>query len=106
MQNEFRCLSNALLRAGLRCDLPVAFSVPPRVRAMVGAADVAKVRTVTLHQCPQRDGTTHYVIEMHTIDGDHKVEEFGHRGKVSEHDTFVLYDRHRDGRLKHLHYVH
>jgi hypothetical protein len=117
MRNEFSCLSNALLVAGLRCGLPVAFAVPSRVRKMVKGVEAAKVKTVTLHQCPKEEGL-HYVLEVHTVDGDHKMEEFDGRrptvlwdphrlemGMNHTHDTYVLYDRGRDGPVTYLHCV-
>ena len=105
--NEFNCLSNALLQAGLRCALPVAFAVPEHVRGLMKDADVGNVRAVTLHQCPRAKGQfINYEIEVHMRDGSTKTEEFQASGSEVAHDTFVLYDRHRDGPMKHLHLLH
>jgi hypothetical protein len=105
--NEFSCLSNALLQAGLRCALPVAFAVPEHVRELVKGADVRDVRAVTLHQCPRpKSQYINYEIEVHMRDGSTKSEEFQATGSEVAHDTFVLYDRQRDGLMKHLHLLH
>lgn len=105
--NEFNCLSNALLQAGLRCALPVAFAVPERVREMMDGVDVREVRAVTLHQCPQPKGSiVDYGVEVHLKDGTSKSSEFQGSGLDLVHDTYVLYDRNRDGLMKHLHLLH
>lgn len=106
MHNEFSCLSNALLVAGLRCGLPVAFVVPPRVRGMMKNDEARKVRAVTLHQCPKAGNVIHYVLEVHMINGKLEVEEFDVSGNNHLHEDIVLYDRGRDGVMKHLHFVH
>lgn len=105
--NEFNCLSNALLQAGLRCALPVAFAVPERVRELVEGVDVRDVRAVTIHQCPQSKGSiVNYEVEVHLKDGVRKSSEFQGSGLDVDHDTYVLYDRNRDGLMKHLHLLH
>lgn len=105
--NEFNCLSNQLLQAGLRCELPVAFAVPVRVRELVGDVGVEDVRAVTVHQCPQHaDDSVMYEIEVFLRDGSRKKGEFQVAGVSDDHDTYVLYDRHRDGLMKHMHLVH
>jgi len=105
--NEFNCLSNAVLQAGLRCAVPVAFALPVQVREIVGSGDVRDVRSVTLHQCPQPKGTiVNYEIEVYLKDGTSKSSEFQASGRGLTHDTFVLYDRSRDGLMQHLHMLH
>ena len=105
--NEFNCLSNALLQAGLRCALPVAFVVPHRVRELVEGIDVRNVRAVTIHQCPcQKGPVVNYEIEVHLKDGTCKASEFQAEGSDLDHDTYVLYDRNRDGLMNHLHLLH
>jgi len=105
--NAFDCLSNALLQAGLRCELPIAFMIPFRVQEMLQDGDVRDVRAVTLHQCPQgEEGVVDYEVEVHMRDGSRKTEEFQGTGVDVEHDTYVLYDRNRDGAMKHLHLLH
>ena len=106
-KNEFDCLSNTLLQAGLRCELPVAFMVSARVREMVQGTDARDVCAVTLHQCPQQgDDVIDYELEVFFRNGSRKREEFQTSGIELEHDTFVLYDHQRDGRMKHVHLLH
>lgn len=117
LASESRCLSNTLLIASLHCELPIAYNIPERVRGMLGDVSVTKVGRITLHQCPRAD-VVHYVLEMFTIDGDHRVEEFDGElpetlfdaavitdGENLRHDTYVLYDCRRDGSMTHLHHV-
>ena len=105
--NEFGCLSNALLQAGLRCELPVAFAIPVRVRELVEGEAVRDVREVRLHQCPQKKGSVvNYGIEVYMKDGSCISSEFQASGLGVVHDTFVLYDQQRDGRMSHLHLLH
>lgn len=105
--NAFNCLSNALLQAGLRCELLGAFTVPEHVRALVDGVDVRDVRAVTLHQCPQNgESVVDYEIEVFLRDGTRKKGEFQVQGVTDDHDTYVLYDRHRDGPMKHMHLLH
>jgi len=105
--NEFNCLSNALLQAGLRCELPVAFALPVRVRELMQDVDVRDVRAVTVHQCPDHDeSVVDYEIEVILRDGTRKKGEFQVSGSSDDHDTYVLYDRNRDGLMKHMHLVH
>jgi len=105
--NQFSCLSNACIQAGLAMSLPVAFSVPVRVRKLVrkqclAASDIAQVR---LHQCPQEDHVR-YCIHVQTKDGRWWSEEFVDHNDEQAHDTFVLYDRDRDGVVQYIHVVH
>jgi hypothetical protein len=105
--NEFNCLSNALLQASLRCELPVAYAVPEHVRELVQGVDVRDVRAVTLHQCPQHhEAVVGYEIEVFLRDGSRKKIEFQVAGSTDDHDTYVLYDRNRDGLMKHMHLLH
>ena len=105
--NAFNCLSNQLLHAGLRCELPAAFAVPAHVRELVVGVDVKDVRAVTVHQCPQHEESSLvYEIEVYLRDGSRKHGEFEVPGVSDDHATYVLYDRHRDGLMKHLHLVH
>jgi len=106
--NEFDCLTNALLQAGLRIGLPVAFAVPSRVRDILTewSVDVKDVRAVMLHQCPQAKGIIDYKLEIHTRKGLVKLDTFQGSGLGHEHDTYTLYDRFRDGPMKHLHMLH
>lgn len=105
--NEFNCLTNALLQAGLRFGLPVAFAVPGRVREILQEhkTDLRDVQHVSIHQCPQPQGVIDYRLEVYARRGLVKLETFQGSGLV-EHDTYVLYDRQRDGLMKHLHLVH
>lgn len=106
--NEFSCLSNALLVAGLRCQLQGAFAVPDYVREMLGdGADVRDVHAVTVHQCPRdQSGVINYSVEVRLRDGSTKSGEFQAVGLRCAHDTYVLYDHYRDGPMKHLHLLH
>jgi hypothetical protein len=105
--NEFDCLSNTLLQAGLRCELPVAFTVPARMRELVQGTDARDVCAVTLHQCPHRgDDVIDYELEVFFRDGSRRSDEFQASGIEIAHDTFVLYDHQRDGRMKHIHLLH
>lgn len=106
-RNEFDCLSNTVLQTGLRCELPVAFALPERLREMLQDVDVRDVRSVTLHQCPRPKGTmVDYTMEIFTEDGSRTANEFQGSGFDIEHDTYLLYDRGRDGVMKHLHLLH
>lgn len=105
--NEFSCLSNALLVAGLRCQLVGAFVVPEFVREMLEGADVRNVRAVTVHQCSPKQGVVvNYEVEVKLRDGLTKSGEFQALGPCADHQTYVLYDRYRDGLMKHLHLLH
>lgn len=105
--NEFNCLSNSLLQAGLRCELLAAFALPDHVRELVQAVDVRDVRAVTVHQCPDREeSVVDYSIEVFLRDGTRKKGAFQVPGSTDDHDTYVLYDRNRDGLMKHMHLVH
>jgi hypothetical protein len=106
--NQFDCLSNALLRAGLRCELLVAYAIPEHVRDLVAEADieVSKVRAVTLQQTPRRKSNiVDYKLEVF-VQGGFMTAEFQATGRRIEQDTYVLYDRARDGLMKHLHLQH
>lgn len=105
--NEFSCLSNTLLVAGLRCGLIGAFVVPEHVREMLEGTDALNVCAVTVHQCPRSKGAlVNYEVEIHLRDGSTKSGEFQAMGACDDHQTYVLYDRHRDGPRKHLHLLH
>lgn len=105
-RNEFDCLTNALLQAGLICRLPVAFAVPVRVREILQATDVEEVVAVMLHQCPQAHGLVDYKLEVMLQRESPRHEHFQASGFGFEHETYVLYDYRRDGRMKHLHLLH
>lgn len=106
--NEFDCLTNTLLQAGLRAGLPIAFAVPGRVREILATQklDAKDVSAVTIHQCPQPRGIIDYKLEVFTRKGLVKLETFQGSGLGHDHDTFRLYDRLRDGTMTHLHLVH
>jgi hypothetical protein len=106
--NEFDCLTNTLLQAGLRIGLPVAFAIPGHVRAVLATnkIDVKDVRAVTIHQCPKAQGIIDYRLEIYGRRGLVKLETFQGSGLGHEHDTYTLYDRLRDGPMKHLHLMH
>ncbi len=107
MSNEFNCLSNTLLVAGLRCELLAAFVVPEYVRELLEGTDVRDVRAVTVHQCPKRKGAiVNYEVQIVLKDGSRRDGEFQAVGDCDAHDTYVLYDRHRDGLMKHMHLLH
>lgn len=105
--NEFSCLSNALTQAGLTLSLPVALDVPPRARRLirgqlVAASDIVQVR---LHQCPQ-EHHVRYRLDIHACDGRHWDETFLDQNDEHVHDTYILYDRWRDGVVQYIHVVH
>lgn len=108
--NEFDCLTNALLQAGLRNGLPVAvaFAIPGHVRSILEKRkiDVKAVRAVTIHQCPKSKGVIDYRLEVYARRGLVQIETFQGSGLNHEHDTYALYDSHRDGQMKHLHLMH
>ena len=104
--NEFSCLSNTILVAGLRCGLIGAFVVPEFVREMLEGSDAGMVRAVTVHQCPRTEAIVNYEVEVRLHDGSTKLGEFQAMGDCDDHDTYVLYNRYRDGVMKHLHLLH
>lgn len=106
--NEFNCLTNTLLQAGLRNRLPVAFAIPGHVRSILEKRkiDVKDVRAVTIHQCPKPKGIIAYRLEVYAKRGLVQIETFQGSGLNHDHDTYALYDRYRDGPMKHLHLVH
>lgn len=104
--NEFSCLSNTLLLAGLRCQLIGAFGVPEHVREMLEGVDVRDVRAVSVHQCPKKSAIVNYEVEIRLRGGLTKSGEFQAVGDCDDHQTYVLYDRLRDGPMKHLHLLH
>lgn len=107
MKNEFNCLSNALLQASLRCGIPAAFLVPERVRDLVAGTDVRDVQTVTIHQCPNNHESTVDYRVMVNLKGRPLLEhQFQTTDIDVDHDTFVLYDQQRDGRMQHMHLLH
>ncbi len=108
LANEFRCLSNALIQAGLNLSLSVAFHVPQRARELAREAKLpaSKVRQVRLHQCPQAEDRVLYRVEVVAMDGRQWDREFEISTDETSHDTFVLYDRDRDGVLEYLHVLH
>lgn len=108
MKNEFDCLTNAILQASLRVGLPVAFAVPPRVRDLMQKHEVGDVFAVTIHQCPRELDVINYKLAVHLRKGEIETESFqgSSYGFDLDHDTYVLYDRWRDGRMKHLHLLH
>ena len=106
-RNEFDCLTNALIRAGVACQLPAAFEIPHRVRDMIEGVDVRDVRAVAIHQCPQEMiGHINYKLWVFTQKGLPRTSEFQATGLSDDHDLYVLYDRLRDGAMKHLHLLH
>lgn len=106
--NEFDCLSNTVLQAGLRIGLPIAFGLPTRVRDILTSnkLDVADVQSVTIHQCPRARGIIDYKLQVYARRGLVQIETFQGSGLGRDHDTFTLYDRLRDGPMKHLHLLH
>jgi hypothetical protein len=105
--NQFSCLSNTLLTAGLRCGLVGAFVIPEQVREMLEGADAQDVRSVTVHQCPRPpSGVVNYEVEVHLRNGSARSSEFQAVGTGVDHETYVLYDRLRDGPRKHIHLLH
>ncbi len=106
--NEFDCLTNTLLQAGLRNGLPVAFAVPGHVRDILAKCEIAvqDVRAVTLHQCPKSQGIIDYRLEIYVRRGLVQVETFQGSGFGHDHETYALYDLHRDGLMKHMHLIH
>ena len=106
--NEFDCLTNTLLQAGLRNGLPVAFAIPAHVRGILEKCniDVKDVRAVAIHQCPKPKGVIDYRLEVYARRGLVQIETFQGSGFNHEHDTYALYDRFRDGPMKHLHLMH
>lgn len=104
--NEFDCLSNQVLQAGLRCSLLAAFVIPEEVRELVKDVDVREVCAVTVHQCPKPKSIVNYEVQIQLRDGSTKEGKFEAVGVCNDHDTYVLYDRHRDGAMKHLHLLH
>jgi hypothetical protein len=105
--NEFSCLSNALLRASARCVPAVTYEIPALVRQMVGGIDAEHISEVSIHQCPREGmGVTHYRVEVTLCGGKLRTGEFDAEGSSAEHETYVLYDRMRDGVMKHLHLLH
>lgn len=108
MSNEFNCLTNTLLQAGLRNGLPVAFAIPGHVRALLEQRkiDVKDVRRVTVHQCPKPKGLIDYRLEVYARRGLVQIETFQGSGFHYDHDTYTLYDRYRDGPMRHLHLMH
>lgn len=73
---------------------------------MLQNVDVVNVRTVTLHQCPASKGVVDYTIGVDMCTGLHKTREFRSVGVPAVHDSFVLYDRMRDGVMQYLHLLH
>lgn len=108
LANEFRCLSNTLIQAGLNLSLPVTFQVPQRARELAREAKLPanRVRQVRLHQCPQAEDRVLYRVEVEAMDGRQWDREFEMTTDETAHDTFVLYDRDRDGVLEYLHVLH
>ena len=107
LSNEFRCLSNALIQAGLNMASPVTFHVPQRARELAREAKLpaCQVQQVRLHQCPREDRVL-YRVELVATDGRQWDKEFEIVTDEAEHDTYVLYDRDRDGILEYLHVIH
>lgn len=105
--NEFSCLSNTLLVAGLRCGLIGAFVVPEHVREMLTGIDMRDVCSVSVHQCPRaKRAIINYEVEIYLRNGSTKSGEFQAVGVCNDHETYILYDRLRDGHRKHLHLLH
>lgn len=106
--NEMRCLSNAVTQSCMRARLLASQSVPPLVRSMVEEhkIEVQKIALVALHQCPHEDDHVEYDIHLRLTDGRCFHKEFQGAGRDVAHDTYVLYDRRRDGECQHLHLVH
>lgn len=107
LANEFSCLSNAVVQAGLSLRLDAVFMVAEKTRLIarvknVPARDVWQVR---LHQCP-REGHVLYRVEVLAKDGRRWDTEFLAASDDRDHDTYVLYDRDRDGVVQYLHVVH
>ncbi len=105
--SESKSLSNALTQAGLGLALPVAFSVSSRARRLVRDKRVApsEISQVLLHQCPQEDHVE-YRLDVHARDGRRWSDTFVDQNDETAHDTYVLYDRDRDGVVQYFHAVH
>ena len=107
--NAFNCLSNALLQAGLKMNLPVLHEVPARVRELLltEGSDVSDVLAVVLRQSPMMNmRDTAYRIDVYMKKGLPRVDNFTQKGWSDNADTFVMYDRSRDGKMQHLHLTH
>jgi hypothetical protein len=105
--NEMRCLSNAVLQACLREHLQASLSIPSLVRRIVTDNKIAvgKVAIVTIHQCPQ-DDHVEYNLHVCVVGGQCANVDFHGASCEAAHETYVLYDRRRDGECQHLHLVH
>lgn len=106
--NEMKCLSNAVLQSCLRQEVLALWGVPPCVRQIVKQNDInlRDIAQVTLHACPQEQGSVEYTIEVTTRDMKSWHETFVVQAVASPHMTYVVYDRNRDGVAEHLHLVH
>lgn len=106
--NEQKCLSNAVLQACLREQLLATWGIVPLVRNLVQKHNVPvqKVERVTLHQHPDGQGIVQYRLHLCVGDDVCHEEQFQGSGLNAQHDTFVLYDRRRDGVVEYLHLMH
>jgi hypothetical protein len=106
--NEMKCLSNAVLQSCLRQNVMALWGVPPCVRHIVeqNCLNLRDIAQVTLHACPQEQGSVKYTVEVMTRDmkSCHETYELPDHGAA--HATYVVYDRNRDGVVEHLHLVH
>lgn len=106
--NEMKCLSNAVLQSCLRQDVMALWGVPPCVRHIVeqNSINLRDIAQVTVHACPQEQGSVEYTVEVTTRDMRSCHETFVVADAGSAHMTYVVYDQNRDGAAEYLHLVH
>jgi hypothetical protein len=104
--NEFNCLSNTVLQAGLRCALPVAFVVPTHVQELLQDCAVSDVQAITLRQDAQDGKVAAYVLEVQMCTGIWKTRDFFGQASTNANDTYLLYERTLDGEMQYLHLLH
>lgn len=106
--NEMRCLSNAVLQACLRQDVAALWGIPPCVRSIVeqNGINLRDIAHVTVHACPQEQGSVEYTVEVTTKNMKSCHETFVLVDPSAAHMTYVVYDQRRDGIAQHLHLVH
>ena len=107
-QNEFKCLTNAVLQACVKNQVAAAFAVLPVVREMMRDNAIALEGLVSIHLGQHSMGNGRMEFALTLIDDTprfYKMEGLEWLGDEIEDREILLYDRQRDGVMEYLHLI-
>lgn len=109
--NEFKCLTNAVLQAGIKNQVAAVYAVLGAVREMMRDNDIALDGLVSIHlsQHSLGIGRIEFALTLIEMKDDvprfYKMEGLEWLGDEIEDREILLYDRQRDGVMEFLHLI-